>query len=72
MSRWTSLLVPTSMPRVGSSMISSRGSRGQPLGEHHLLLVAAGERGDGVLLRAGLDLEPLAPFLGRTPLGARR
>ncbi|CAH0306222.1 hypothetical protein SRABI128_04345 [Microbacterium sp. Bi128] len=34
------------------------------------MLVAAGERGDGVLLRAGLDLEPFAPFLGRAPLGA--
>ena len=42
-SRWISVLVPTSMPRVGSSMISSFGFGGQPLGEHDLLLVAAAQ-----------------------------
>ena len=47
--RCTSALVPTSMPRVGSSTISSRGLGGEPLGEHDLLLVAAGEQLDGLV-----------------------
>ena len=49
--RCTSALVPTSMPRVGSSMISSVGFGGQPLGEDDLLLVAAAHR-RGVACRA--------------------
>jgi hypothetical protein len=47
-SRCTSALVPTSMPRVGSSTISTLRFGGQPLGEHDLLLVAAGQRADRV------------------------
>ena len=43
---WTSALAPTSMPRVGSSRISTRGSRVQPLAQDDLLLVAARQRGD--------------------------
>ena len=42
----TSALAPTSMPRVGSSRISSDGLRVEPLAEHYLLLVAARELGD--------------------------
>ena len=41
MSRWTSALAPTSMPRVGSSRISSCGSVASHLPMHDLLLVAA-------------------------------
>ena len=48
-SRCTSALVPTSMPRVGSSRISSFGSVASHLREHDLLLVAAGEEADRVL-----------------------
>ena len=46
MIRWTSTLAPMSMPRVGSSRISTRGFGRQPLGEHDLLLVAARQRAD--------------------------
>ena len=52
--RWISALAPTSMPRVGWSRIRTRGLRDQPLGQQHLLLVAAGER-VGQLLDAGRD-----------------
>ena len=42
----TSTLAPTSMPRVGSSTISTFGRKRQPAGEHDLLLIAAGKIGD--------------------------
>ena len=45
-SSWTSALAPTSMPRVGSSRISTDGFDVEPLGEHHLLLVATREVAD--------------------------
>ena len=42
----TSALAPTSMPRVGSSTISTLGSQRQPARQHDLLLVAAREVAD--------------------------
>ena len=50
---WISALAPTSTPRVGSS--GSAPSVGfQPLGDNHLLLVAAGEFATGwPMLRSG-------------------
>ena len=62
MSRWTSDLVPTSMPRVGSSMISSFGCGREPLRQHDLLLVAARERPDGVVEAVVLELQARGPL----------
>ena len=45
-SAWISALAPTSMPRVGSSRMSSRGRRGEHAGQQDLLLVAARELGE--------------------------
>ena len=58
-SRWISALAPTSMPRVGSSRISSRGSVSEPAGEQHLLLVAAGQVADDGVRVGGADVERL-------------
>ena len=69
-SRWTSAFVPTSMPRVGSSTISTFGLGGEPLAEHDLLLVAARERADGVAEAVVLELQPRGPLLGQRVLGA--
>ena len=53
-------LVDDQHPRAG----------GQPLGEHDLLLVAAGQRADRVGEPAVLDLQPLRPVRGERALGA--
>ncbi len=67
MSAWISALAPTSTPRVGSSRISMRAVGREPLGEHHLLLVAARQPGrDGVARR-----RPHAQPLESTPAPAR-
>ena len=70
-SRCTSALVPMSMPRVGSSTISSVGLAAQPLGQHHLLLVAAGQPGHRVGEPAVLQVEPVGPVGRERPLGRR-
>ena len=54
--RSTSAFVPTSIPWVGSSRISSRRPGGQPLAEHDLLLVAPRQRAR----RAGRSAPPAA------------
>ncbi len=61
---------PTSMPRVGSSRMSTSGGRVHPLRQHDLLLVAAGELADDRLDRAGLDVHALPVRLGDDPLPA--
>ena len=48
---------PTSMPRVGSSRISSLRVDAEPAGEQHLLLVAARELADPLLGAGALDAE---------------
>ena len=62
--RWTSALAPTSMPRVGSSRMSNFGRGVEPLGQHHLLLVAAGELGDLQLHRRRADVQPILEGFG--------
>ena len=59
----TSTLAPTSMPRVGSSTISTFGLQRQPARQHHLLLVAAGEVGDDLLGARHADVQRLAVLL---------
>ena len=76
-SRWTSALVPTSMPRVGSSTISSLRLGGEPLGQHDLLLVAAREEAGRVVEPVELQLQARRPLarqrvLGRAPDQAER
>ncbi len=71
MIRWTSTLAPMSMPRVGSSRISRRRLRGQPLGEDDLLLVAARQRADHLLDAGHLDVELLGVVVGDRPLRRR-
>ena len=61
---WISVLVPMSMPRVGSSRISRSGLRHQPAGDDGLLLVAAGEVADQLLRRGDLDLQQLDVLVG--------
>ena len=63
-SRWTSALAPTSMPRVGSSRIEDPRLGVEPLGEHHLLLVAAGEVADRGVEAGRADRERRAESLG--------
>ena len=65
----TSALAPTSIPRVGSSRTRILGPCVQPLAEHHLLLVAAGQLGDHVRGGRRLDLQPLPEPLGRLLFG---
>ena len=59
MSRWISAFAPMSMPRVGSSRISSCGIGGQPPGEQHLLLVAARQVADQRVRVGRADAERL-------------
>ena len=66
---WTSALAPTSMPRVGSSRMSTRGSTLSQLSQHRLLLVAARQVADRREQRCGADAQPIAEALGRAPLG---
>ena len=61
-SRCTSALVPTSMPRVGSSRISTLRLGGEPLGEHDLLLVAAREEPRRVVEPVELELQARGPL----------
>ena len=68
-SRCTSALVAMSMPRVGSSTISSVGLAAQPLGQHDLLLVAAGQPGHRVDQAPVLEVEPDRPVGRERPLG---
>ena len=65
MIRWTSTLAPMSMPRVGSSRISSRRLRGQPLGQDDLLLVAARQRADELVDAGHPDVELLGVLVAR-------
>ena len=60
MSSCTSALAPTSMPRVGSSRMSTDGFDVEPLGQHHLLLVATREVADGRGERRRADPQALA------------
>ena len=66
--RWISVLAPTSMPRVGSSRISSFGCGEQPAGEQHLLLVAAAQGAHRLLGARGPDVERADPVLGELVL----
>ena len=72
MIRWTSTLAPMSIPRVGSSRISTRGLGGQPLGEHDLLLVATGQRPDQLVDAGHPDVELLGVLAGDLALRRRR
>ena len=69
---WTSTLAPTSMPRVGSSRISTLRLRLQPLAEHDLLLVAARERRGRRVDRRRADAAAAGGSLGGRPLLASR
>ena len=59
---WISTIAPTSTPRVGSSKMTMRGRSHQPLADHHLLLVAAGQLDDAGVVVDGPDAEPPGPF----------
>ena len=67
-SAWISALAPTSTPRVGSSRIRIRHSRGQPLGEHELLLVAARQPGGDHVRARGAHPQALEVGSGRAAL----
>ena len=54
-----SVLDPMSTPAVGSSHDEYVGFGRQPLGNHNLLLVTAGQQPDGFGDRVCLDLQPL-------------
>ena len=71
MIRWTSTLAPMSIPRVGSSRMRIRGSVAEPLAQDDLLLVAAGQVGDGLVDAGRPDLEAIGVALGDGPLGRR-
>ena len=66
-SSWIWRLAPTSTPRVGSSAISTRGVLRKPFREQRFLLVAARQRGDRCIERAGADVE-LADEFARAPV----
>ena len=63
----TSAFAPTSMPRVGSSTISTFGSR-EPSGDDDLLLVAAAEIDDALLNPTAIS----TPRMRRNSCTARR
>ena len=67
---WTSALAATSMPRVGSSTIRIFGLQRQPAGEHHLLLVAAGEVADQLIGAGHADVQGLLVLIDQRQLGA--
>ena len=59
------------MPRVGSSIISSARLGGQPLGQHDLLLVAAGQLFHRFVQAGVLQAQALAPTRGRASRSPR-
>ena len=65
----TSALVAMSMPRVGSSTMSSAGLAAEPFGQDDLLLVAARQHGHRVGEPAVLEPQPLGPVGGERPFG---
>ena len=66
----TAALAPTSMPLVGSSRISTPGLRASHFGDHHLLLIAAGQA-DARVARVPDALMPRRPIHWRASSDSR-